>query len=91
MRQLGIFAEAGGEVLFGTDLGYMTDYDPTEEYTRMAEAGLEPSIRSSPRSPPIRRARFDDPAARDGGGGEGGGPGGAGLETRSSESRPSPT
>jgi imidazolonepropionase-like amidohydrolase len=29
-------------VLFGTDVGYMTDYDPAEEYALMAEAGLSP-------------------------------------------------
>ena len=40
VRQLQAFAAAGGDVLFGTDLGYMTDYDPTEEFQRMAEAGL---------------------------------------------------
>ena len=26
--------------LFGTDVGYMSDYDPTEEYVLMAEAGM---------------------------------------------------
>jgi imidazolonepropionase-like amidohydrolase len=36
------FAEAGGELLFGTDVGYMTDYDPTEEYVLMSRAGLKP-------------------------------------------------
>ena len=40
--QLKAFAEAGGQVLFGTDVGYMTDYDPTEEYVLMARAGLSP-------------------------------------------------
>jgi hypothetical protein len=29
-------------VLFGTDAGYMTVLDPTEEYVRLAEAGLTP-------------------------------------------------
>jgi imidazolonepropionase-like amidohydrolase len=28
--------------LFGTDVGYMTDYDPTREYELMAEAGMTP-------------------------------------------------
>ena len=27
-------------MLFGTDAGYMTDYDPREEYALMAEAGM---------------------------------------------------
>jgi imidazolonepropionase-like amidohydrolase len=38
--QLRAFAELGGKVLFGTDVGYMTDYDPTDEYVYMARAGL---------------------------------------------------
>ncbi len=62
-RQLGVFAKAGGDVLFGTDLGYMTDYDPTEEYRRMAEAGLSfDQILAALTVNPVRR--FDDPSAR---------------------------
>jgi imidazolonepropionase-like amidohydrolase len=38
--QLRAFAELGGQVLFGTDVGYMTDYDPSDEYMYMARAGL---------------------------------------------------
>jgi len=38
--QLRAFADLGGQVLFGTDVGYMTDYDPTDEYVLMARAGL---------------------------------------------------
>jgi len=38
--QLRAFAELGGQVLFGTDVGYMTDYDPTDEYVYMTRAGL---------------------------------------------------
>jgi imidazolonepropionase-like amidohydrolase len=38
--QLRAFSEAGGQVLFGTDVGYMTEYDPTEEYVLMQQAGL---------------------------------------------------
>lgn len=41
-QQLAAFAKAGGQVLFGTDAGYMTTLDPTEEYVRLAEAGLTP-------------------------------------------------
>lgn len=40
-RQLGAFARAGGEVLFGTDVGYMADFDPTEELVLMEQAGLD--------------------------------------------------
>jgi len=36
VEQVRVFSAAGGQVLFGTDVGYMTDYDPTEEYRLMA-------------------------------------------------------
>lgn len=42
-REVAAFAAAGGTLLFGTDVGYMTDLDPTDEYTLMARAGLSPS------------------------------------------------
>jgi imidazolonepropionase-like amidohydrolase len=38
--QVRAFAELGGQVLFGTDVGYMTDYDPTDEYVFLQRAGL---------------------------------------------------
>jgi imidazolonepropionase-like amidohydrolase len=38
--QLRAYAAAGGQILFGTDIGYITDYDPTEEYLLMARAGM---------------------------------------------------
>ena len=39
--QLATWLAAGGTVLFGTDVGYMADYDPTEEYVFMAAAGMD--------------------------------------------------
>ena len=60
VEQLRAFAAAGGEILFGTDVGYMTDYDPTEEYERMAEAGLDfKHILSALTVNPVRR--FGEP------------------------------
>jgi imidazolonepropionase-like amidohydrolase len=41
VRQLADFATAGGRVVFGTDVGYMADHDPADEYRLMAEAGLD--------------------------------------------------
>jgi imidazolonepropionase-like amidohydrolase len=38
--QLGAWLASGGVILFGTDVGYMNDYDPSEEYALMAEAGM---------------------------------------------------
>jgi imidazolonepropionase-like amidohydrolase len=40
IEQLGAFAKSGGDILFGTDVGYMTDYDPTDEYRYMQRAGM---------------------------------------------------
>ena len=40
VAEFGKFAAMGGQVLFGTDVGYVTDYDPTREYELMAQAGL---------------------------------------------------
>jgi imidazolonepropionase-like amidohydrolase len=40
VAQLRAWFAAGGAVLFGTDVGYMNDYDPSDEYALMAEAGL---------------------------------------------------
>lgn len=42
LHQLAAFLTAGGRVLFGTDAGYMTDLDPTDEYAWMARAGMTP-------------------------------------------------
>ena len=38
--QLRAYFQAGGQILFGTDVGYITDYDPTEEYQQMERAGM---------------------------------------------------
>ncbi|MGH9631356.1 MAG: amidohydrolase family protein, partial [Bryobacteraceae bacterium] len=38
--QLRAWLASGGVVLFGTDAGYMSDYDPSDEYALMAEAGM---------------------------------------------------
>jgi imidazolonepropionase-like amidohydrolase len=34
------FARSGGQILFGTDVGYLTDYDPTDELVLMGTAGF---------------------------------------------------
>jgi imidazolonepropionase-like amidohydrolase len=39
-NQVRAYAERGGRILFGTDVGYLTRYDPTREYELMADAGL---------------------------------------------------
>lgn len=40
-QQLRAFAQAGGHVLFGTDVGYIDEADPRREYQLMADAGLD--------------------------------------------------
>jgi imidazolonepropionase-like amidohydrolase len=42
VAELGQYQRAGGQILFGTDVGYVTDYDVTEEYRLMSQAGLSP-------------------------------------------------
>jgi imidazolonepropionase-like amidohydrolase len=40
LKEVADFSTAGGEILFGTDVGFMTDYDPAQEYELMGEAGM---------------------------------------------------
>ena len=40
-QQLRSLANAGGTILFGTDVGYIEDADTTRELQLMAEAGLD--------------------------------------------------
>ena len=40
IRQLSSYSMTGGEILFGTDVGYMTDYSPEDEYILMGKAGM---------------------------------------------------
>jgi imidazolonepropionase-like amidohydrolase len=39
-QQLGTFSRAGGQVLFGTDVGYIQRFDTSEEFTWMSRAGM---------------------------------------------------
>jgi imidazolonepropionase-like amidohydrolase len=55
VSQLRAWLAAGGTVLFGTDLGAV-EYDPTEEYTLMAQAGMTfPQILASLTTSPAER------------------------------------
>ena len=53
--QLRAFSRAGGQVLFGTDVGYMTDYDPAEEYRQMARVLTPMQILASLTTAPAAR------------------------------------
>jgi imidazolonepropionase-like amidohydrolase len=35
------FHDLGGELMFGTDTGYLTDYDVGEEFQQLAKMGLD--------------------------------------------------
>jgi imidazolonepropionase-like amidohydrolase len=39
-QQLKAFSQAGGQVLFGTDVGYIDQFDTSEEFTWMSRAGM---------------------------------------------------
>lgn len=41
VEQLRAYAGAGGQILFGTDVGYMTDYDTAEEFLLMSQAKMD--------------------------------------------------
>jgi len=55
-NQLRAFSLAGGEVLFGTDVGYTDHYDTALEYTLMSRAGMSfPQILAALTTAPARR------------------------------------
>lgn len=65
VAQFGRFAAMGGQVLFGTDVGYMTDFDPTAEYELMAQAGMTPmQILASLTTSPAARWQEQDRRGR---------------------------
>jgi imidazolonepropionase-like amidohydrolase len=59
VEQLRAYSNAGGAVLFGTDVGYMSEYDPTEEYRLMARALSPMQILSSLTTAPALLWRED--------------------------------
>ena len=63
--QLRSWVAVGGEVLYGTDLGWVTEYDPTGEYVLMAKAGMTfPQILASLTTAPARRFGDSDRLGR---------------------------
>ncbi|MGA2415042.1 MAG: amidohydrolase family protein [Candidatus Sulfotelmatobacter sp.] len=40
VQELRAYSDAGGQVLFGTDVGYIDHFDTAEEFTLMARAGM---------------------------------------------------
>jgi len=65
VEQLKTFSSAGGQVLFGTDVGFMIDYDPVDEYVYMNRAGLSPmQILAALTTAPTARFKEDDHRGR---------------------------
>ena len=58
-QQLKAYSDAGGQILFGTDVGYTEHFDTTEEFTLMSRAGLSyQQILASLTSNPAERFGF---------------------------------
>ena len=58
-QQVGAYAKAGGQILFGTDVGYTDAFDTTDEYRYMAGAGLDyRAILASLTTAPASRFKF---------------------------------
>ena len=56
--ELRVFSHGGGDVLFGTDVGYTDHYDTALEYTLMSRSGMTfPQILASLTTAPARRFR----------------------------------
>ncbi|HEX8141290.1 MAG TPA: amidohydrolase family protein [Pyrinomonadaceae bacterium] len=65
LAQLRAYAAAGGQIVFGTDLGFITDYDPAEEYLLMAQAGMNfRQILASLTTNPAERFGFSNRTGR---------------------------
>jgi imidazolonepropionase-like amidohydrolase len=64
-QQLNAFQSAGGEVLFGTDVGYTDVFDTSEEYKWMSRGGMGyKQILASLTTNPARRFGFDTHSGR---------------------------
>lgn len=63
--QLQVFSQAGGQVLFGTDIGYIQHYDTSEEFTGMSRAGMSfPQILASLTTNPAQRFGYSEHSGR---------------------------
>lgn len=63
LREVQDYSQLHGPILFGTDVGFLTDYDPTDEYLLMQRAGMDfPHILESLTTAPAKR--FGESAIR---------------------------
>jgi len=64
-QDLGAFSRAGGQVLFGTDVGYTQHFDTSEEFTWMSRAGMSfPEILASVTTNPAQRFGYSTHSGR---------------------------
>ena len=64
-EQLNAFSLAGGDVLFGTDVGYTAQFDTSEEFKWMSRAGMSyQQILASLTTNPTRRFGFSTRSGR---------------------------
>jgi imidazolonepropionase-like amidohydrolase len=62
VEQVRAYSTSGGQILFGTDVGYMADYDPADEYRLLARALSPMEILASLTTAPA--ARWNEEAQR---------------------------
>jgi len=63
--QVRAYSEAGGDILFGTDIGYTDHYDTTMEFTLMSQAGMSyQQILASLTTNPSRKFKDSDHTGR---------------------------
>jgi len=65
LPQVRAFSEAGGQILFGTDVGYIEQYDTSEEFTWLSRAGMSfQQILASLTTAPAERFGFASRSGR---------------------------
>lgn len=65
VTQLRLYASAGGNILFGTDIGYIDHYDTAEEFQLMSQAGMSfPRILASLTTSPALRFGYASRSGR---------------------------
>ena len=65
LPQLRAYSEAGGQILFGTDVGYIEQYDTSEEFTWMSHAGMNfEQILASLTTNPAQRFGYSNRSGR---------------------------
>lgn len=65
VAELRAYSQAGGEILFGTDIGYTDHFDTSMEFTLMSQAGMSyEQILASLTTNPARRFQYSNIVGR---------------------------